>query len=121
MSLSEHQNHIHYIEFAASDVALAKQFYTTVFGWTFVDYGPEYSSFTAESAGINGGFRTSKLEEGFGEAAPLVVLYSADLNATEAAIIAAGGGITVPTFEFPGGRRFHFADGYGNTLAVWSE
>jgi len=25
------------------------------------------------------------------------------------------------TFEFPGGRRFHFSDGAGNTLAVWSE
>ncbi|MGB7547304.1 MAG: hypothetical protein WBM14_06120, partial [Terracidiphilus sp.] len=53
--------------------------------------------------------------------APLVVLYSADLAATEAAILAAGGSIVVPTFEFPGGRRFHFADGVGNVLAVWSE
>ena len=25
------------------------------------------------------------------------------------------------TFEFPGGRRFHFSDGAGNVLAVWSE
>jgi predicted enzyme related to lactoylglutathione lyase len=53
--------------------------------------------------------------------APLVVLYSADLKATEAAIVAAGGSIVVPTFEFPGGRRFHFSDGAGNVLAVWSE
>jgi predicted enzyme related to lactoylglutathione lyase len=27
----------------------------------------------------------------------------------------------VPTFEFPGGRRFHFSDGAGNLLGVWSE
>ena len=45
----------------------------------------------------------------------------ADLKATEAAIIAAGGSIVVPTFEFPGGRRFHFSDGAGNVLGVWSE
>jgi len=35
--------------------------------------------------------------------------------------VAAGGRITVPAFEFPGGRRFHFSDGAGNELAVWSE
>ena len=37
------------------------------------------------------------------------------------AVVKAGGSIVVPTFEFPGGRRFHFADGAGNVLAVWSE
>jgi len=26
-----------------------------------------------------------------------------------------------PIFEFPGGRRFHFSDGAGNVLGVWSE
>jgi hypothetical protein len=35
--------------------------------------------------------------------------------------VAAGGSIVVPTFEFPGGRRFHFADGAGNLMGVWSE
>jgi len=49
-----------------------------------------------------------------------VILYSNDLPATEQAVIAAGGTITVPTFEFPGGRRFHFSDGAGNVLGVWS-
>ena len=53
--------------------------------------------------------------------APLVVLYSSDLAATEIAVRMEGGGIVVPTFEFPGGRRFHFSDGVGNVLAVWSE
>jgi hypothetical protein len=50
-----------------------------------------------------------------------VVLYSSDLEATEQAIVTAGGTITVPIFEFPGGRRFHFSDGAGNVLAVWSK
>jgi predicted enzyme related to lactoylglutathione lyase len=50
-----------------------------------------------------------------------VVLYSANLKATEAAILATGGIIVLPTFEFPGGRRFHFSDGAGNVLGVWSE
>jgi len=116
------QHHkINYIEFAATDISRAKQFYSAVFGWMFQDWGPEYISFDAASAGINGGFGLSKPNEARGESAPLVVLYSADLKATEAAIIAAGGSIVVPTFEFPGGKRFHFSDGVGNVLAVWSE
>jgi len=121
MSLAASHHKIYYIEIAATDVARAKQFYATVFGWKFEDYGPQYISFDAASAGINGGFRQRKADETSGRAAPLVVLYSADLKATEAAIVAAGGTIVVPTFEFPGGRRYHFADGVGNVLAVWSE
>ena len=121
MSLAGNHHKIHYIEFAASDVARAKQFYSAVFGWEFKDWGPEYIDFAPESGGIAGGFRLSKPEETSGSAAPLIVLYSKDLKATEAAIVAAGGAIIVPTFEFPGGRRFHFSDGVGNVLAVWSE
>jgi uncharacterized protein len=37
---------IDYIEFRANDLPAIKQFYTRVFGWEFVDYGPEYTSFT---------------------------------------------------------------------------
>jgi predicted enzyme related to lactoylglutathione lyase len=121
MSQAGNHRKINYIEFAAVDVARAKQFYAAVFGWSFQDYGPDYTSFGAVSAGIDGGFRKSRQDESAGDAAPLVVLYSSDLKATEAAIVAAGGTIVVPAFEFPGGRRFHFADGVGNLLAVWSE
>jgi len=32
-----------------------------------------------------------------------------------------GGSIVKEIFEFPGGRRFHFADPGGNELAVWSD
>ncbi len=121
MSHSAQHHTINYIEFTATDVARARQFYTTVFGWTFEDYGPEYTSFHATKAGVDGGFRLGKPGEARGEGAPLVVLYSSDLKAAEAAVVAAGGSIVVPTFEFPGGRRFHFADGAGNVLAVWTE
>jgi uncharacterized protein len=121
MSQSGKHHTINYVEFAATDVARAREFYSKVFGWTFEDYGPEYTSFSAARAGTDGGFRQSKPGESSGSAAPLIVLYSSDLKATEAAIVASGGAIVVPTFEFPGGRRFHFADGVGNVLAVWSE
>jgi uncharacterized protein len=120
MSQAGNHHKINYIEFSASDVARAKQFYAAVFAWEFQDWGPDYASFAAPGAGIDGGFMKGKAGEASG-GSPLVVLYSADLKATEAAIIAAGGKIVVPIFEFPGGRRFHFSDGVGNVLAVWSE
>jgi predicted enzyme related to lactoylglutathione lyase len=114
-----HHHKINYIEFSSTDIAKTKMFYDTVFGWSFQDWGPDYVSFSSESGGIDGGFARS--EAAAGKPAPLVVLYSADLKATEDAIVAAGGSIVVPPFEFPGGRRFHFSDGAGNVLAVWSE
>ena len=109
-------HHIDYIEFPASKIQDTKAFYSNVFGWKFTDYGPDYVSF--ENAGVNGGFTTDLPCPGAGT---LIVLYSADLAATETGIVKAGGVIVKPVFEFPGGRRFHFTDPNGNELAVWSE
>lgn len=126
------QHHaINYIEFTTTDIAKTKAFYERAFSWNFQDYGPDYVSFDRDHAGIDGGFR--KGEPGSpatggnepaqkqADTAPLIVLYSQDLKKTQDAIIAAGGSIVVPAFEFPGGRRFHFSDGQGNILAAWSE
>ncbi|WP_263358477.1 VOC family protein [Acidicapsa ligni] len=114
MSTPENHHKINYIEFTSTDIEKTKSFYSAVFGWSFEDWGPEYISFTG--LGIDGGFAKGDVKAG----GPLVILYSNDLAATEKGIVAAGGSITVPTFEFPGGRRFHFSDGVGNVLAVWS-
>jgi predicted enzyme related to lactoylglutathione lyase len=35
--------------------------------------------------------------------------------------VLSGGTILKEIFDFPGGRRFHFADPNGNEFAVWSE
>jgi len=112
---------ITYIEFTTTDIERTKKFYSTVFGWSFKDWGPDYIDSTVESAGIAIGFAKGAAKQEQPKFAPFVVLYSADLKATEAAIVAAGGSVVVPTFEFPGGRRFHFSDGAGNLLGVWSE
>lgn len=121
MSNPGNHHKINYIELASTDIERAKKFYAKVFGWSFVDYGPEYASFTAASAAIDGGFYHASSIWEQARTSPLIVIYSTDLKATEAAVIAAGGTIVVPTFEFPGGRRFHFSEGTGNILAVWSE
>jgi len=120
MSESAQHHAINYIEFTTTDIAGTRAFYERVFSWNFQEWGPDYISFDKDHAGIDGGFRKGELQKQ-ADAAPLIVLYSQDLKATQDAIIACGGAIVVPTFEFPGGHRFHFSDGQGNVLAVWSE
>jgi hypothetical protein len=50
-----------------------------------------------------------------------VLLWSADLDASVAAVTAAGGAVTEGPYDFPGGRRFHFRDPSGNELGVWGD
>lgn len=119
--MSAQHHAINYVEFSTADITRARTFYSAVFGWSFQDYGPDYIAFDKATAGVDGGFRRREGDDQPGNGAPLIVLYSRDLKATEDAVTAAGGSIVVPTFEFPGGRRFHFSDGAGNVLAVWSE
>jgi predicted enzyme related to lactoylglutathione lyase len=112
-------NPINYIEFPASDIGLVKTFYSSVFNWKFVDYGPEYSSF--ENAGVAGGFYFSALNSNAQQGAALVVLHSNDLESCLAKVVEHGGSIKTDIFSFPGGRRFHFTDPCQNELAVWTD
>jgi len=110
---------INYLEFASRDPAATQAFFSTVFGWRFTDYGPDYTAF--DGAGIDGGFYRAEASASVAAGSVLVVLYSADLAQTQAKIEAAGGTIVKPIFDFPGGRRFHFTEPGGNELAVWSD
>jgi hypothetical protein len=118
MSESKHVHHgIDYIELTVDDMDAAKRFYSAAFGWEFNDYGPEYAGIRTAD-GEAGGLR---LDSAVAPGGPLVILYSEDLESTHASVRDAGGRIVQETFEFPGGRRFHFADPGGNVLAVWSD
>lgn len=109
-------NRIDYIEFRAKDLEQIKAFYRACFGWSFTDYGPDYTSFT--DGKLNGGFERTDGEIAKGA---LVVLYHDELESSKGKIIEAGGQISKDIFSFPGGKRFHFIDPSGNELAVWSE
>lgn len=115
------QEKINYLEFPAKDLAATKAFFSTVFAWQFTDYGPEYTAFSQDSAGIDGGFFLSDLVSTPANGSCLTVLFSDILENTEQRIIEAGGTIVKPCFAFPGGRRFHFTDPNGNEFAVWSD
>ena len=110
---------INYIEFPAKDIEKAKSFFATAFGWSFVDYGPEYAAFSNE--GVDGGFFKSDLSVSTEKGSALIVFYSKDLEETLSKIEKAGGSVIKPIFSFPGGRRFHFSDPNGNEYAVWSD
>ena len=56
--MNKHEK-INYVVFPAIDIEATKAFFTTVFGWSFIDYGPEYTAFSNE--GIDGGFFKSDL------------------------------------------------------------
>ncbi|MEW4925709.1 VOC family protein [Algibacter sp. 2305UL17-15] len=108
--------HINYIEFKAHDLEKIKQFYSECFGWVFTDYGGTYIAFS--ESGLDGGFE--KTEDKIVNGA-LVVLYHENLDSIRKKIIEAKGIISIDTFSFPGGSRFHFIDPSGNELAVWSD
>ena len=110
---------INYIELPAKDLTATKVFFQSVFGWSFVDYGPEYTAFSDQ--GIDGGFFKSELASSSQNGAALVIFYSNQLEATLAKVEKTGGSIVRPIFSFPGGRRFHFTEPSGNEFAVWSE
>ncbi len=116
MSQEKHNLRIDYIEFAVLDLSETKRFYASVFGWSFTDYGPTYTSFA--DGRLAGGFYTAEVVQPGG---PLVVIYAVDLAQVEASVLANGGTIVKEAFAFPGGWRFHFRDPSGYELAVWSE
>ena len=113
---AEHDRRVDYVEFPATDVAAARRFYEAAFGWTFTDYGPDYTSFA--DGRLAGGFRRADAAERGG---PLIVIFALDLGDAERRVRDAGGTIVTPAYEFPGGRRFHFTDPSGNELAVWTD
>ena len=106
---------IDYLEFPSSSTQQSHRFFADAFGWSFTSYGPSSEAINdgVIAAGIDGGEgRTEK---------PLAVIRTEDLELAEREVLEAGGVITKPAFDFPGGRRFHFREPGGNELAVWIE
>ncbi len=108
-----------YIELPAADFVAQQSFFESVFNWSFTSYGEQYHAFT--DGKIDGGFYKSDLKSNSDTGAALVIFYAANLEDVESKVVASGGKIKTPTFDFPGGRRFHFTDPHGNEFAVWSE
>ncbi len=105
---------IDYVEFPAIKLEETQEFFGKAFGWSFIDYGPDYRDI--QNAGTGGGIERADVMR-----APLIVLRAVDLDAAYAQVKAAGVTITHEIFDFPGGRRFEFIEPSGTAMAVWSD
>lgn len=113
------ENRIDYVEFPAPDQAALlanKAFYKEVFGWSYQDWGPEYSD--TKDSGVSSG--VTCIGGGQGRST-MAVLYVTDLEAAKARVEKAGGKIVMDIISFPGGRRFEYSDPAGNRLGVWKD
>ena len=116
--MNKHEK-LNYVEYPACNLSATKNFFIKVFGWSFEDFGPEYTAFTGE--GLDGGFFKSTQCSSTENGAALLIFYSKDLKSTYDKIIDSNGEIVQEIFNFPGGRRFHFREPCGNEFAVWSD
>jgi predicted enzyme related to lactoylglutathione lyase len=109
---------IDYVEFAVDDLEQAKAFYAKALGWAFNDYGPDYAGIKdptrpdQEFAGLNSHPASSR---GDGVVA---LARTDDADASLASVLAAGGRLVDELNTYPGGRRFKFADPWGNILGI---
>lgn len=101
-----------YLEFTSPEVEKTQAFFTEAFGWSYIDYGPDYKDI--QGASLGGGIERGAMR------APLPVVRTDDLEGMYARVRAAGGVITQEIFAFPGGRRFQFTEPGGTEMAVWT-
>lgn len=106
---------IDYVEFPSIDNVRSRKFFADAFSWHHVSFSPSYDEI--RGAGLLAGVESG---EAVKTAAPIAVIRTSDFEAAKQAVIAAGGTITLPLFEYPGGRRFHFREPGGNELGVWT-
>jgi predicted enzyme related to lactoylglutathione lyase len=103
-----------YLELPSVDGPAERSFMQSAFGWSHTPYGPDYAEV---HAGLAVGVDSSEGRV----AAPMPVIRAENLDAAEQDVRAAGGSITRPQFDFPGGRRFHFCSPGGVEFAVYIE
>lgn len=110
------EGRIDYIEIPVTNIGKAREFIEGLFGWTFQEWGPDYSSFN--DGRLEGGLRRS--EEPAPASGVLLVFYSENLERDVERVKELGATISQEIFDFPGGRRFHFIEPAGTEFAMWS-
>mgnify|MGYP001600920600 CR=1 FL=1 len=103
-----------YFEIPSADTAGSRAFFSQAFGWSMVDYGGTYTE--VRDAGLVWGINA---DAGDRSAAPVGVIRTADIAKAEQAVVAAGGIITRPAYDYPGGKRLFFREPGGAEFAVY--
>ena len=94
------------------------RFFEARLGWSFEWFGLDYVAF--HGAGLEGGIYRADMASRSADGGALIVFYSRDLEASEALVLSHGASIIKPVFDFPGGRRFQFAEPTGNEFVCRS-
>lgn len=114
MHLGGKMARLDYLELAAQDLGIIKEFYSNALGFKFTDFGPEYASTTTGDTDIGFYQQQETLP-------PLGVICVDNLDIAYENVKKAGGNIIVEIFEFPGGKRFEFLDPAGNKIGIWEK
>ncbi len=114
-----------YVELPVAEVARERAFFEQAFEWAFTAYGDGYASSHDGGCELGlvavdrpGAADSADVAERAMSAA-LIGVAVADLNRAERAVVAAGGLITMPAFDFPGGRRFEASTPHGHRVALF--
>ena len=110
-----------WIDLATSDLDGAKEFYGTIFGWTFESSGPEYGGYVTATkhgtvvAGLMANDPQWNSPDGW-----TTYLHTRDIQATLEKITAAGGQSCSGAMEIPGkGTMAIFDDSAGALTGLW--
>jgi predicted enzyme related to lactoylglutathione lyase len=105
---------VDYFELPATSNDASTRFFADAFGWTFKNYGPEYDEI--HGAAVIGGINSDPEDRPPG---PMIGIRAEDIAKAEQSVVAAGGAITRKTYDFPGGKRFHFREPGGSEMMVY--
>ncbi len=108
-----------HVEIPTRDLRRAKAFYGKIFGWTFNDYGKEYTMFGGPGETGGGIYKTRSIPRKPGVQAYVGVR---DIESKLKDIRKARGRVLKPKTEVPGfGWWASFADPQGAVLFLWED
>lgn len=110
-----------WIDLMSSDLDRAQDFYGTVFGWSFESAGPEYGGYiNVTIAGRPVAGLMANNPEWQGPDAWTTYFHTADINATVAALTAAGGSSCLGPMQIPAKGTMSMAvDPSGAAFGLW--
>lgn len=121
-------NKVVHFEIPADDVARAKAFYGSIFGWELADMpgDTEYTllrtvpvddqQLPTERGAINGGLMKRSADT----PSPVITIDVSSIDDALKRVEAGGGTVVQPRQEIPGmGAYGYFTDSEGNTMGLW--
>ena len=113
-----------HIQFSSTDLDKTKQFFTTVFGWTFQDIpGFETYGLFQTPGGLGGGVDVSDRADPPSDQGPILHIEVDDIDAILAKVNEMGGKTLSPKMKISDefGHAALFLDNVGNRFGLWSK